>query len=353
MAASQPEESELIDAPEPADESASATASDAAPPAVTGLRARPEERFSPWRRNAFASRTWQLVTASIIMAIYAAGLIYLLRWDANQPQQQIAKQEETPVEIVVEKPPEPKPPEKKPDPPRQETKQEIEKPATSAPRAPNEEKVDTEKQDKATHAPKAPTPPAARQAGRREGGRLPERDAGGAGQERGCGAEGAGPVRQGGRGARQGRAVAAEEAGHEGGQVKPRRRCGARRRHDALPAVRSAGLCLRAPDEEVAGLRRLGGLTLPRHRLRDDHAKVPSPAFLPSDVRSVTLTFDVGAAATSRTSASRNRAVTRRSTPRPSSPSGAPLRFRRRLPVPPHGLIRHHRRRRSRAAEWS
>ncbi len=119
-----------------------------------------EERFfAPFKRNAFAARTWQLVTASVIVAIYAAGLILLLRWDAEHPQQQLAKQEETPVEVVVEKPkppPEPKQPEKKPEPP----KQEIEKPATSAPRAPNEEKVETEKQDKATHAPKAPAPPA-------------------------------------------------------------------------------------------------------------------------------------------------------------------------------------------------
>ena len=54
----------------------------------------------------------------------------------------------------------PKPPPEPPKPqPKQETKAEVEKPASSAPRAPNDEKLDTRETRKDTHAPKAPTPP--------------------------------------------------------------------------------------------------------------------------------------------------------------------------------------------------
>ena len=127
---------------------------------ILSLSARMEERFlAPFKRNAFAARTWHVVTAAVVAAIYAGGLLFLLRWD-SEGAQRLAKQEETPVEIVVEQPkPPPPPPEKKQE-PQKAAKQEIEKPATSAPRAPNEEKVETQAQDKETRAPKAPAPPA-------------------------------------------------------------------------------------------------------------------------------------------------------------------------------------------------
>lgn len=155
MAATQLDEPDLADAP---DHAAGPAASDASQPPIPSLSARMEERFfAPFKRNVFAARTWQFVIVAVVVTIYGSGLILLMEWDAEHPRQ-LAKQEETPVEVIVEKPP---PPEaRKPQPPKPETKQEIEKPATSAPRAPNEEKAETEKQDKETRAPKAPVPPA-------------------------------------------------------------------------------------------------------------------------------------------------------------------------------------------------
>ncbi len=66
-------------------------------------------------------------------------------------------EQEIPVEVIVEPPP-PKEPE--PAPPKAEKKQAEqtpfdEKPATDAPRAPNEEKVKRDSEDKVTHAPEA------------------------------------------------------------------------------------------------------------------------------------------------------------------------------------------------------
>ena len=122
---------------------------------ASSLRAGIEERFvAPLRRNAFAQRTWFVLTLAIILAAHAGVLAYLLYRDSAEPPQ-VAAVEETPIEIVVE-PPKPPPP---PPQPTQESKPEIEKPASSAPRAPNEEKVETREIQKETHAPKAPTPP--------------------------------------------------------------------------------------------------------------------------------------------------------------------------------------------------
>ena len=120
--------------------------------------AREEERFAaPFRRNAFAHRTWFVITLVAIVALHAAVLAYLLYRDQAEPLAAPPK-EETAVEVVVEPP---KPP---PQPPRQKQAEarppELEKPASSAPREANDEKVETEQTRKDTHAPKAPTPPA-------------------------------------------------------------------------------------------------------------------------------------------------------------------------------------------------
>lgn len=124
------------------------------------LVAQMEERFLvPLKRNAaFVSRTWFLVSVAFILFLHLALLAFLLRRDSENPVQ-VAQQQETPVEVIVEPPKPPPPPQKKPEPPKPQAKQEIEKPASSAPRAPNEEKVDSEAQQKETHAPKAPAPP--------------------------------------------------------------------------------------------------------------------------------------------------------------------------------------------------
>ncbi len=113
------------------------------------------------RRAAFWSRSRFGVILLAVLLAHAGLLAYLLHRD-GEAAMETAKLEETPVEIVVEKPPEPErpppPPQRKPpEPPK--PKEEVEKPAFSAPRAPNEEKVETNRTDQKTQAPKAPTPP--------------------------------------------------------------------------------------------------------------------------------------------------------------------------------------------------
>ena len=122
----------------------------------TKLTARLDERFiAPVRNASFARRTWFSVTVAAIVFAHAALLAVLLWRDRDDAVLQ-AKLEETPVEVVVEQP--------KAQPPAPQlaaAKPPIEKPATSAPRAPNDETVDKQAEDKDTHAPKAPSPAAA------------------------------------------------------------------------------------------------------------------------------------------------------------------------------------------------
>ncbi len=112
-----------------------------------------ERWLAPLLDNGFAARTWNLVTVVAICAIYAAIIGWILYRDPGKPQE-AAKLEEIPVELVP--PPPPPPPAQKPPP---AAEKEIEKPATSAPRAPSEEKIETEKMDDTTSAPKAEAPP--------------------------------------------------------------------------------------------------------------------------------------------------------------------------------------------------
>ena len=117
------------------------------------LSARLEERIlQPLRTSAFAHRTWFLVTVALIVALYAALLGWMFWRDAADPPRGAEARETTPVEIVAEMPkPQPMPP---------LPKQEMEKPASSAPRAFNDVKEDTKRADKETHAPKKAAPPA-------------------------------------------------------------------------------------------------------------------------------------------------------------------------------------------------
>ena len=129
--------------------------SETKPPFGT-LSARLEERIlQPLRTSTFARRTWFSVTVATIVALYAGLLGWMLWRDAADPPRS-AQMQETPVEVVAEMPKPPAPPAPQPPAP----KQEIEKPATSAPRAVNDAKQDTERADKDTHAPKSATPPA-------------------------------------------------------------------------------------------------------------------------------------------------------------------------------------------------
>ncbi len=129
--------------------------SETKPPFGT-LSARLEERIlQPLRTSAFARRTWFSVTVATIVAFYAGLLGWMLWRDASDPPQG-AQTQETPVEVVAEMPKPPDAPTPQPPAP----KQEIEKPATSAPRAVNDVKEDSERADKDTHAPKSTAPPA-------------------------------------------------------------------------------------------------------------------------------------------------------------------------------------------------
>ena len=122
------------------------------------LVARMEERFvAPFKGDAFAHRTWFVLTLVAIVALYAAVLAYLLVRDEAEPLSP-PPPEPAAVDVVVE-PPKPTPPPQAPE-QRAETKPpELEKPASSAPREANDETVETHQTQKDTHAPKAPTPP--------------------------------------------------------------------------------------------------------------------------------------------------------------------------------------------------
>lgn len=127
--------------------------------ALPALRARIDERFiAPLKTNAFANRTWFLVAVAAVFALHAGLLGALLYRDWTAPPK-AAQEQETPIEVVTAPPPPPPPA------PKQSPQQEIEKPATSAPRAESDAKLETDKTDTQTRAPKAETPPAA---GRRQ-----------------------------------------------------------------------------------------------------------------------------------------------------------------------------------------
>ena len=108
-------------------------------------------------RRSRMGRGWFWVLVVLALIIHAAIIAAFLWHDAHD-EVKVASAEETPVEIVVEPPPEPpKPPEpKKPEPPK--PKEDL-RPAFSAPRAPNEEKLQTERTQPKTSVPKAPQPP--------------------------------------------------------------------------------------------------------------------------------------------------------------------------------------------------
>lgn len=127
---------------------------------------RREDRLIAPGQMPDTSQRWLI--ACVVLTLFVHGFIaaVLLRRDRTAALQ--PKPEATPVEVIVEPPkpqPKPKPPEvaKKEAPPPPPPQQSLEKPANSAPRAPNEEKVETKEAQKETHAPKAPEPPKAGQ----------------------------------------------------------------------------------------------------------------------------------------------------------------------------------------------
>ena len=125
------------------------------------LGAHQDERFiDAGPRVGLLGRGRFLALLALALLIHAAIIAAFLWRDAHEPLQ-VASAEETPVEVIVEPPPKPeplpKPPQKKPpEPPK--PKEDL-RPAFSAPRAPNQDKLQTEKTQPKTSVPKAPQPP--------------------------------------------------------------------------------------------------------------------------------------------------------------------------------------------------
>lgn len=114
--------------------------------------------FEPVSHRSSAGARFLGIVA-LVLLIHAA-LIAAFLWRDAHTDMQVAQLEETPVEVIVEKPPEP--PKPKPPPPRTQPppkpKEDLRE-SQSAPRAPNKEVVETQKTQPKTSAPQAPTPP--------------------------------------------------------------------------------------------------------------------------------------------------------------------------------------------------
>ncbi len=111
------------------------------------------------RGDGLAARGRFLALLALALLVHAAILAAFLWRDRHTPLQ-VVRAEETPVEVVVEPPPEPEPPkpppQKPPEPPK--PKEDL-RPALSAPRAPNEDTLKTERTQEKTSVPKAAQPP--------------------------------------------------------------------------------------------------------------------------------------------------------------------------------------------------
>lgn len=120
------------------------------------LEAHEEERFAPKPARRLGARIFFSLLLTAALVLHAALIAAFLYRDAHE-EVVTARMEETPVEVIVEKPPEPekpKPaPEKKPPEPEKPKPKEDLSPAMSAPRAPNEDKTKTETKEAKTAAP--------------------------------------------------------------------------------------------------------------------------------------------------------------------------------------------------------
>ena len=143
-------------ASENADEEASAHTeewADWAAAAEANLTASDEARFFARDRRTRWLKPRFLGLVLLALLVHAAIIAAFLWRDANT-KMQVAEIEETPVEVIVEKPPEPRPPpqQKPPEPPPPKPKEDL-SPAMSAPRAPSEDKIKTETKEAKTAAP--------------------------------------------------------------------------------------------------------------------------------------------------------------------------------------------------------
>jgi TonB family protein len=119
------------------------------------LAAPPDERLIEGSQPLIlADRRRSTLILALCFLLHAIPIAFLIH--QGVPDNLAPAEQEIPVEVIVEPPP-PKEPE--PAPPKNEQKAEQtpfdEKPATDAPRAPNEEKVERDSKDKESHAPEA------------------------------------------------------------------------------------------------------------------------------------------------------------------------------------------------------
>ncbi len=120
--------------------------------------AKPDERFLAPVRRAGWSRVGFGVMVALVLALHVGLIAAFLYRDAKTPPM-APQPEETPIEVVREQPkPEPPPPpdEKKPPPPKAVV---DDKPAFTAPRAPDKTAVETERSKDKTAAPRTDAPP--------------------------------------------------------------------------------------------------------------------------------------------------------------------------------------------------
>ncbi len=122
------------------------------------FKADPDERLlSPPSSSGLARQRGFLLLVVICLVIHAGLIAVLLYRDQSAPSESL-REEEIPVEVVIEPPPEPEPP----PPPQQQQKekppkikvQDDEKPAFDAPRTVNQETVERDAPDKETQSPR-------------------------------------------------------------------------------------------------------------------------------------------------------------------------------------------------------
>lgn len=124
------------------------------------LKANPNERLVSAPRSRRAARA-RFIALLVVCALLHAALLALILYETGNETAQLPQEQEIPVEIVAEMPPEPEPPppEPKKEPPK---KQKIDpeelKPAFDAPRDENQETVEREAPDKETQSPREAPP---------------------------------------------------------------------------------------------------------------------------------------------------------------------------------------------------
>lgn len=128
-------------------------------PSDIRFKANPAERWLPPGAALFLAEPRRYIAFFAVGLVYAISLAFLIFDDKSQPAV-VNAPEAIPIEIVVEPPPQKKPdsPAANPE-PQPQAPPILEEPATDAPRAANNEKLETEAPDAAPKPAPAPPPP--------------------------------------------------------------------------------------------------------------------------------------------------------------------------------------------------